>query len=145
MADELILLASYRQFQVFDEGSETNLGDFWTEAASEKGIVTADDALGIVTDTEFDVQVLVEVAQEEPPGEAAASGHVVEGDLRVPSGRVVVMGATDYLPDATRFDVRPGWHRVRAARLPSDPAIEEELDVEERIRLSIWPVERGDS
>lgn len=143
MASELILMASYHQIQVFDEGSSMDLGSIWTDEADAAGIVVAEDALAIVTSTDFDVQVTVEVLQQSPPDLPGQPDHVVEGDLRVPSGRAVVMSATGYLPDATRFEVRPGWHRVRAVRLPSDPAIEEELDVEERLRLSIWPIERA--
>jgi hypothetical protein len=73
------------------------------------------------------------------------AGHVVEGNLRVPSGRVVVMGCTDYLPDAARVDVDPGWHRVRAVRFGTDEAAGEESAVHERLRLSIWSVERNGS
>ncbi|MBO0805650.1 MAG: hypothetical protein J2P25_21560 [Nocardiopsaceae bacterium] len=138
MATELILFADYHQIHVFDEESETDLGNYWNDEAYEAGIVVADDAVGIVTSTDLDVGVSVEVLQEEPPA-GDATGRIVEGELHVPSGRVVVMGCTDFLPDAARFEVGRGRHRVRVARLPLDPAADDP-DIEERLRLSIWPV-----
>lgn len=138
MAIDLTLRADYYQIQVFDAESETDLGDFWTEEATAEGVVTADDALAIITSTNLHVGVSVDVLEREPSAPDANADHVVEGDLRVPSGKVVVMGCTDYLPDATRVDVGRGWHRVRAVRFGAG----EESAVEEQLRLSIWPVER---
>ena len=143
MATDLTLRADYYQIQLLDERSVTDLGDFWTEEAAAEGIVTADDALAIITSTNLRVGVSVDVLQREPSAPDANAGHVVEGNLRVPSGRVVVMGCTDYLPDAARVEVGPGWHRVRAVRFGTDEAAGEESAIHERLRLSIWPVERN--
>jgi hypothetical protein len=138
---DLTLRADYYQIQVLDEESATDLADFWTEEAAAEGIVTANDALAIITSTNLRVDVSVDVLQHEPSAPDTTAGHLVEGNLRVSSGRIVVMGCTDYLPDATRVDVGPGWHRVRAV-LSSTQAAAEEPAVGERVRLSIWPVER---
>lgn len=143
MTINLTLRADYYQIQVLDEESVTDLGDFWTENAAADRIVTADDALAIIMSTNLRVDVSVDVLQREPSAPDADPDHIVEGDLHVPSGRIIVMGCTDYLPDATRVDVGPGWHRVRAVRFDADEAVGGEPMVEERLRLSIWPVQRN--
>jgi len=33
--------------------------------------------------------------------------------LVVPSGRIIIAGCTDYLPDAARITVQPGTYKVR--------------------------------
>jgi len=58
----------------------------------------------------------------------------------VSSGRIAVMGCTDYLPDAVRFEVPPGAIRVRAARSTVEAVSRAEGDEAiEHLRLQIWP------
>lgn len=141
MTEDIILRADYYQVQVLDEESVINLGDFWTKEATTEGIIVAGDALAIVTLTNLHVTVSVEVLQSNPSAPNNDAARVVEGDLYVPSGRVIVMGCMDYLPDAKRFDVGVGWHRVRAVLFNVDKA-DGDSTIEERLRLCIWPVQR---
>lgn len=91
-----------------------------------------------------DVLVDVEVLDHPPLDNLERYDHVVEGSLDVPSGRVV-MGCSDYAPDAARFGLPPGWVRVRvsmsnlqAAKDAGEYSDEDEATTE-RVRLQLWP------
>ncbi|MFF8650330.1 hypothetical protein ACF06D_19145 [Streptomyces griseoluteus] len=132
---QLRLFADYFQLHVINEDAEDDLGEAWTHEAVSDRIAVSERALGIGTETNVDVEVLVALLGHPPGDDTLAFDHVVEASLQVPSGRIAVLGCTDYLPDAARFDVPAGFVRVRASRAnPEDipPAIE-------RVHLQIWP------
>jgi hypothetical protein len=91
------------------------------------------------------VDVEVCVGAESPALDLAPFDHVVEVRLEVPSGRLVVMGCTDYLPDAARTDVPPGW--VPPPRAEAELGVghrgghrsDEFEEMMERIRIDVWP------
>jgi hypothetical protein len=140
----LQLLADYHQVHLFDEGSDTDLGDSWTSQAVLDRLAVGEDAMAVGTTVNVSVAVAVELLAEAPADDSAEFDHVAEGSIQVPSGRVVVMGCTDYEPDAARFAVTKGPVRVRAAS--SNLAEAERLDIDsdedpatmERLRLQIW-------
>ncbi|WP_330461596.1 hypothetical protein OIB37_34845 [Streptomyces sp. NBC_00820] len=145
MTTELRLFADYHQIHVMDENSESDLGDAWTEQAVRDGLAAAEDVLAIGTTVNVHVAVRVDVLDGEPDDDSAGFDHVVEASLRVPSGQLVVMGCSDYLPEARRFKVPAGWTRVRACRRNLAAAARADVDsgdrpeTTERVRLQIWP------
>ncbi|MEU2988842.1 hypothetical protein ABZ647_31105 [Micromonospora aurantiaca] len=147
MSETLRLFADYRQLHLFDQDSEANIEEAWTNSIERVQFSAIGDAAVVVTTTNTDVLVDVETLGQPPAEDADHYDHVVEGSLHVPSGRLVVMGGTDYAPDATRFDVRPGWVRMRvsksylAAAEASDEHSDEDETTIERVRLQIWPGE----
>jgi hypothetical protein len=142
---ELELFADYYQLHLFDDGSVTDLGDAWTDKAVLDGIAVATDAIAVGTTVNVNVAVILEVLGAAPEDDSAEFDHVVEGSLQVPSGRLVVMGCTDYEPEAARFGVAAGPVRVRVAR--SNLAEAERLGIDsddapatmEWLRLQVWP------
>ncbi|WCN79277.1 hypothetical protein [Micromonospora sp. LH3U1] len=142
---ELTLFADYRQIHVFDEAADEDLDDEITDEALGDGLVVGRCALIVCTEVSVDVAVLVEVSAQPPVDDVAAFDHVVEGSIEVSSGRLVVMGCTDYLPDATRVEVPAGWLRVRASRANLAAAQAADIDsaedsaTMERLRIQLWP------
>src|SRR5689334_20602985 len=96
---ELTLFADYHQICVFDEGSQTDLGDEWTDRAMDDHVAAGPDAVAIGTVVNVDVAVSVELLSGPPADDSADFDHVAEASLRCSSGRLVVMGCTDYEPD----------------------------------------------
>lgn len=147
---ELELFADYYQIHLFDDGSAADLGDAWTDEAVLDHLAVAADAMAVGTTVNVNVAVTLEVLEAAPEDDSAEFDHVVEGSLQVPSGRLVVMGCTDYEPEAARFVVAAGPVRVRAAR--SNLAEAERLDIDsdddpatmERLRLQVWPAPLND-
>jgi hypothetical protein len=147
---ELRLFADYFQIHVFDEGSETDFGDLWTSQTAREGLAVGPDAVGIGTAVNVFVQVSVETLSSPPASDEVGFDHVVEASLKSESGRLVVMGCTDYEPDAARFGVTPGWLRLRASRSNLDTAAALDTDsaktpeTMERVRIQVWPAAPAD-
>jgi hypothetical protein len=145
VAPELRLLADYHQLHVFDEGSTTDLGLYWTDRAWVDALAAGDDAAAVGCVVNVFVRVDVEILNAPAVDDAADFDHVVEASIQVPSGRLVVMGCTDYQPDAARFAVAPGSVRLRVSRSNLDVAAQLDIDSDkspatmERVRIQIWP------
>ncbi|MEH1168085.1 hypothetical protein V6V47_22140 [Micromonospora sp. CPCC 205539] len=145
VSTELELFADYYQIHLLDDGSATDLGNAWTEEAVLNNLAVDTDAMAVGTTVNVNVAVTVEVLEAAPEDDSAEFDHVVEGSLQVPSGRLVVMGCTDYEPEAARFGVAAGSIRVRAAR--SNLIEADRLGIEsdddpatmERLRVQVWP------
>ena len=148
---ELELFADYYQIHLFDDGSVTDLGDAWTDEAVLNCLAVATDAIAVGTTVNVNVAVTLEVLETAPEDDSAEFEHVVEGSLQVPSGRLVVMGCTDYEPEAARFEIAAGPVRVRVAR--GNLAEAERLGIGsddnsatmERLRLQVWPAPHHDA
>lgn len=142
---ELTLFADYHQIHVFDDGSETDLGDEWTEQAINDHLAAGRDAVAVRTTVNVNVEVSVELLGGPPPDDSADFDHVAEASLHCSSGRLVIMGCTDFEPDARRFPVAAGWLRLRVSQSNLDRAHHAGIDSDddplttERLRLQVWP------
>lgn len=140
----LELFADYFQIYVMDddsEATETGIGDMWSEQAFLDRLAVDEHALAIGTAVNVTVDVTIDLLTDQPDDDSDDFDHVVEASLNLASGRLVVLGCTDYLPDAARFDMPAGWTRIRtsrrnleAAAFP-DPDCEDEPEDMEEIRI----------
>ncbi|TDC82500.1 hypothetical protein E1193_11675 [Micromonospora sp. KC606] len=150
ISTELELFADYYQIHLFDDGCVTDLGDAWTEEAVRDRLAVATDAMAVGTSVNVNVAVALQVLKAAPEDDSAEFDHVVEGSLHVTSGRLVVMGCTDYEPEAARFGVAAGPVRVRAARSNLAEAERHGIDSDddpatmERLRLQVWSAPHAD-
>ncbi|MGC4997384.1 hypothetical protein [Streptomyces sp. DT195] len=141
----LRLFADYFQLHVMDEDAEDDLGEAWTQEAVSDGLAVSRQTLGIGTAVDMDVTVTVELLGRPPGDDSDAFDHVVEASIEVPTGRIAVLGCTDYLPDAARFEVPEGFVRVRASRTNlanvrlSDEEGYDDPEGMEQVHLRIWP------
>ncbi|MFB8392700.1 hypothetical protein [Streptomyces yangpuensis] len=116
-----------------------------TEQAVLDGLGVAEHALAIGTAVNETVDVAIDLLTGRPDEDSSDFDHVVEASLNLASGRMVVLGCTDYGPDAARFDMPAGWTRIRAARRNleaaayPDPDCEDEPEDREEIRIQAWP------
>ncbi|WP_206343998.1 hypothetical protein [Streptomyces mesophilus] len=142
---KLRLFADYHQLVLTDEASESSLESAWTEQTLADRIAVAGSTCGIRTEVNVDVDVEVYFAAEPPELDVSSFDHVVEAGLDIPSGRLVVMGCTDYGPDAARLDVPAGPLRIRVQKYNLARAVEADIDSDEsedtmeRIRIDVWP------
>ncbi|MEU8265436.1 hypothetical protein AB0C02_33165 [Micromonospora sp. NPDC048999] len=142
---KLTLFADYYQIHAFDEGSQADFGDEWTDQAVDDRLAVAEDGVAIGTTVNVNVAVSVEVLNGPPADDSIEFDHVVEASIRCSSGHLVVMGCTDYEPDARRFPVTAGWLRLRASQSNLDQALQADIDSDddpqtmERLRLQVWP------
>lgn len=144
MVTNLELFADYFQLHVLDEQSGGDFGGVWTRQSVLDGLAVLDDALAIGTAVNDTVTVGVHVLARRPDDDSDDFDHVVEASLHTSSGRLVVMGCTDYLDDAARIDVPSGSTRIRASRRNTAAAVrwsesDEEPEAIEEVRLQTWP------
>ena len=137
----LELFADYFQFYLQDDDVKFgDMSDAWTEDAVQRlRIALVPHAIGVGTARNHTVPVDIEVLGDEPSINTEAWEHVVEADLAVQTGRIVVAGCTDSFPDAVRINVAPGLHRVRVLygdRQPSTDSLGDLL----RYRVELWTV-----
>ncbi len=133
------LFADYHQFYLQDELVQGNLGDSWTQEATERLLAITDGTIGVGTVRNMTVPVEVEVVQAEPQDSFDAWDQVNECSIDVQSGRIVVAGCTNYFPDATRIEVVPGMYRARIYYGGLDTLSEDGLDGEDHYRIVLWP------
>jgi hypothetical protein len=131
----LKLYADYHQIHLLDDGARPDLATAWTVQATEDKLAVAEGGIGIGTQEADTVSIAVEIHAAEPAASKKAD-HITEGSLEIRSGRLVVLGCTDYLPDAKRIPVPPGWYRVRVRHA--------ELAKKEKLTVALWPSPRAD-
>ena len=133
------LFADYFQFYLQDEDTKGDLSTAWTEEAVSILLALAPGTIGVGTVRNRFVPVTVEVVDEPPVVHLADWDHVVECDIDVPSGRMVVAGCTEYFPDAARLVVKPGSYRARISYGDLDRLSEDRSEGEDHYHVVLWP------
>ena len=107
------LFADYFQFYLQDDDRTAGVdGDAWTPEAMTARVTNGDRFVAMGAARNLEVPVTVELTDSAPKIDTDAS-HVVEADLVVSTGRVVVAGCTDEFESAARIAVAAGRYRVR--------------------------------
>jgi hypothetical protein len=111
---QLTLFADYFQFILQDIESEDDFGTIWTPEAFKMGSAFGKTAVCPGTLRNVDVNVELHICESEPIIDLSTYDHAVEGSIELPTGTLMVMGCTGYLPEAARFNLVPGTYRVLA-------------------------------
>lgn len=101
---------------MLDEESEKDISELWTvKGAVENLLVVTKEIIGIGTARNMMVSVTVEIFDTMPSlaNQMDSWDQVAECGINVLSGKVVVMGGSDYFPDAIRILVSRGYYAVR--------------------------------
>jgi hypothetical protein len=133
------LFADYHQFYLQDEPAGGNLGDSWTQEATDRLLAITDGTIGVGTVRNMTVPVDIEVLDAAPNDSFKDWDQVNECSINVKSGRVVIAGCTDYFPDAARIQVAPAMYRVRIYYGKLDTLSENGLEGEDHYRVVLWP------
>jgi hypothetical protein len=139
MVYEFELLADYHQFYLQDESAPEEPEPGWTDAEVAAGLSVGPSVIRVGTARNTTVPVAIEVLEAEPAGDATAWDRVNDCAIDLPSGRLVVAGCTDYLPDAARIALRPGAYRARVYYGGLGALSADGLEGEDRYRVALWP------
>ncbi|UOX84930.1 hypothetical protein MUY14_24280 [Amycolatopsis sp. FBCC-B4732] len=138
----LVVHADQRQFSLRDSGS-TLTGSGWTPEALDHRIAAEPGGIAIVTARSDVVESSVTLCPSAPSVVAEAE-HVVEADLPVASGKLVISGPADYPWQEKFFSVLPGLYRARVSYVPAGPPSvtwnEHEFGEHYRYVVELWPV-----
>jgi hypothetical protein len=102
-------------------------------------LAVAPGALAVGTVRNVDVPVTIEILRSEPPNDLENWDHVTECSLVIVSGKLVVAGCTDYLPDADRVKLAPGSYRARISGGGFDSVAKHWESGEDEYRVQLWP------
>lgn len=137
----LFVHADQRQFSLRDKDARVT-GTGWTDSALTARVGAEPRALAVVTARSDLVEAAVTVHSAAPPLLSDAS-HVVEADLEVPSGTLMVSGPADYPSQERSLDLAPGRYRARVSYVPSGPPDADWNDFEYgehyRYVVDLWP------
>lgn len=133
MAAQFEVAAHYHQFYLMDDERQPMIPEDISDEDIARRVRVAPHIVVVHTASDTKVPVSVEFLSVAPREEVSAWDHVVEFSLDLPSGRAVLAGTTDFVPDSPRIAARPGTYRGRVffAGL-SDVG-------RERYRLALWP------
>ncbi|MBL8523965.1 MAG: hypothetical protein JNN20_09770 [Betaproteobacteria bacterium] len=132
------VFADYFQFVLMDEKSEDDFSAIWTDEALDRMLAVGSDAVCPGTLRNVDVRVEIEVLSAPPAVDLAKWDHAVEASLNVPSGKLVVMGCTDYLPAAKRIEVKPGNYQLLSLASGIDSIQTEWEPADDVYRVYLW-------
>jgi hypothetical protein len=133
------IFADYFQFVVMDQDCRADFSAIWTGAALERMLAVDECALCPGTLRNIEVEVELVILKEPPLVKVETYDHVAEGSLAVPSGIVVVMGCTGYLPDAPRVSVAPGTYQALFLVSGADTITNEWEPAQDKYSVYLWP------
>ena len=122
-----------------DEKADGETADIWSEEALEFKLGIAKNTLAVGTLRNVDVSFEVELCDSRPNIDFSEWDHIAEGHFSTHSGKCIVMGCTDYEPDAERLSIRPGKYSVMSLAKRLDSITTEWDDADELYKVILWP------
>ena len=138
-AHDLEIFADYFQFYVQDADTNEDFAEGWTDQAVAAMFVPKASALAIGTARNMNVPVRLEIHQS-PPDDPGGWDRQHTAPLLVNSGRLQVIGCSDYGPHAFVTPIQSGCHVVRVSYFSLETLSEDGLDGDDRYLIQIWPV-----
>ena len=135
---EGVLFADYHQVYLCD-ASHPHLPEEWTEDNLRRRINLTDYALVISTARNTEVPVKVELHTSRPSPDLAGVDHAIEAPLRVPSGKLIVAGLSDYSKTATQVAVPAGDLRALVLSGGLGSLSADGLDGDDHYLVHLWP------
>jgi hypothetical protein len=133
-----VLFADYHQVYLCDT-SDPHLPEEWTEDNLRQRINLTDHALVISTARNTWVPFKLELHQNRPSPDLVDVDHAIEASLRVPSGKLVVAGSSDYGKTASQVAVPAGDLRALVLSSGLGTLSEDGLDGDDRYHVHLWP------
>lgn len=132
------IFADYHQFYLMDNEKEPEYPSDVTELDCSNMAKVAPYIVAVYTTRNMTVPVTVRIHDADPGANLNEWDHVVECSVDVPSGRLVVIGCTDYLPDARRLEMQPGMYQVRLCYGKLDTLSDNHLDGDDYYVVDLW-------
>ena len=133
------LFADYFQLLLMDEYCEDDFSTIWDADASERMLALGATSASIGTLRNVDVDVEVHVLQAEPAVSIDDVDHGALCSFAIPSGRLVVLGCTEFKPAAARVSIQPGSYRVLTTVTGVDTIEYESDPASDLYSVYLWP------
>lgn len=135
----LEIFADYNQVYLHDETIEPDLSVAWDDQAYENLIVVDHGCIALSTARNMDVPVELVVSDEKPYIDKKSWEHIVYCGISLDSGLLVVRGPSDYLPNATRARLQPGYYAVYILYRGLTTLSEDGLEGDDYYKIMLWP------
>ncbi len=137
---QLTLFADYFQFYIQDDDESVgDLSDAWTKEATDSLMAVSDRVIGVGTVRNMDVPVFVHIVDELPELQAEEWDRLNRASIECRTGRFVIAGCTDYLPDAKRIEVAAGTYDAIVGYKGLSSLSDDGLDGEDSYHLFLAP------
>lgn len=113
MEYEFRLFADYKQFFLMDDEELPDYPSDITPLDCSNMAKVAPYIVGVYTARPTTVPVVIRIDDSDRGVNLEEWDHVVQCGIDIPSGKLVVTGCGDYLPDAQRLEMELGTYRVR--------------------------------
>lgn len=133
------LFADYFQLYLMDVETNDDTSDIWTDKALDLKLALLPNTVAIGTFRNVYVPLQVEVCESKPTVNLDEWDHASEGYFTITSGLCAVFGCTDYLPDATKVQLKPAEYSVLSLAKGLDSITEEWEDADDVYKVVIWP------
>ncbi|MFS4416609.1 hypothetical protein [Maribacter sp. 2307ULW6-5] len=139
-AYSLEIFADYFQFYLFDEKSNPNFEEEWSPFAVNNLMAVTKEGIGIETVRNMVVPVHLILHDAEPRlrEDVRSVFQINEAEISIRSGKLVVMGCSDYLPEAKRIELPNGRYKIRVYYHGLDTVSEDGLDGDDSYGIEIW-------
>jgi hypothetical protein len=141
------IMADYHQVLLMDDRSATVvLPQVVTDADVKRRLTLAPGAVIIHTARNMPVPITIDISDAPPllRADAARWDHITECSISISSGRMVVAGLTDYLPDSPRVRLPPGAYRLRAHHAGLGSLSADGLAGNDHYAIVMWPAPLGE-
>jgi hypothetical protein len=133
------IFADYFQVILMDEASDDDFSAIWSDESLKRMLAVASRAVCPGTLRNVDVEVEVNVLDSPPELDLANFDHAAEASIEIPSGALVVMSCTGYLPEAPRIPVAPGTYLVLSLASGIDSIQNEWEPAKDKYTIYLWP------
>lgn len=140
---EFEVFADYRQFYIQDEEADIDAAYSvnWTKQSTEDLLLVSPKTITVGTVRDMDVPVTIEIHDGEPQDDFALWEHINECSIDIPSGKIIVAGCTEYVPDAPRISVKAGTYQARIFYGDLDSLRDDGFDGDDNYKIVLWPGE----
>lgn len=132
------IFADYCQFYLMDDEKEPDYPSDITELDCSNMAKVAPYIVAVYTAQIRTVPVTIRINSTDPKVNLDEWDHVVECSINLPSGRLVVIGCTDYLPTALRLPIGTGVYQVRICYGNLNTLSTSELDGDDFYFIDLW-------
>ncbi|MBK7708160.1 MAG: hypothetical protein IPJ30_21025 [Acidobacteria bacterium] len=129
--------ADFHQFYLEDESSPHGTDTIWDQSSFERMLGVGEKLIAVGTGRLGEVPVAVEIHDSAPETQIERYSRVNECSLEATSGRLVIAGCTDYLPDAARIAIESGFYRVRVLYVDLE-TVTDEIEGSDSYVLQLW-------
>jgi hypothetical protein len=140
---EFSIFAEHFQFYVQDKDTDNLLSIYWDEDSREDLFAQSDEIIGIATVRNMEVPVIVSLIDKEPKDEALDEwDHVVQSQISIPSGKLLITGPTSPEDESMTIEVAPGTYGIRAYYAMLDEIDAEGFEGEDFYKVALWKTDK---